>query len=245
MANSQPSTHQAYQALPQEGDALPTAVDTYIKQHLHSADNHNILERIRSDSLLAGLPDIACSPTQAKSLMLQARMSNAKRILEVGTLGGYSAAWFSTTSPETKVTTIELDPRNASVARQNLDKAGLGEKVEILQGLAIDVMTDLKGQVQRGEREKFDFAFIDANKQDNLAYFNLAMDMTVERAVLIVDNVVRDGKVSSAAEADKDDRVKGARDLVEGVGKLDTVEATVIQTVGEKHYDGYLLAMKK
>ncbi|KAJ5993323.1 S-adenosyl-L-methionine-dependent methyltransferase [Penicillium sp. IBT 35674x] len=239
------STHEIYDALPSGKDPRPNAVDTYFKTHLHSADYHNALEAIHRDSLVAGLPDIACSAPQAKFLMLQARMCNAKRILEVGTLGGYSAAWFAMTSPQTKVTTVELDPHYATVARQNLEKAGLGERVEILQGLGTTVLQGIKEEVHRGEREKFDFAFIDANKQDNLAYFKVAMDITRERAVIIVDNVVRDGRVASAEEAEKDDRVKGTRDLIEGIGEMKDIEATAIQTVGEKNYDGFLIALKK
>ncbi|KAJ5537108.1 S-adenosyl-L-methionine-dependent methyltransferase [Penicillium frequentans] len=238
------STHDVYDALPSGKDPRPSAVDTYFKTHLHSADYHNALEIIHHDSLIAGLPDIACSAPQAKFLMLQARMCNAKRILEVGTLGGYSAAWFAMTSPQTKVTTVELDPHYAAVARQNLEKAGLSERVEILQGMGTTVLQGIREEVDRGEREKFDFAFIDANKQDNLAYFKVTMDVTRERAVIIVDNVVRDGKVASAEEAKKDDRVKGTRELIEGIGKLEGVEATAIQTVGEKNYDGFLIALK-
>lgn len=237
------SAHDVYDALPSGKDPRPKAVDTYFKAHLHSASYHNTLETIHRDSLIAGLPDIACSAPQAKFLMLQARMCNAKHILEVGTLGGYSAAWFATTSPQTKVTTIELDRHNATVARDNLDKAGLREKVEILQGLASTVLQSIREEVQRGKREKFDFVFIDANKQDNLAYFKLAMDITRARSVIIVDNVVRDGKVASA-EAETDDRIKGTRELIEAIGTLKGVEATAIQTVGEKGYDGFLIALK-
>lgn len=240
-----PSTHDAYDARPKGNDPRPAAVDNYFKSQLHAASYNDSLEIIRNNSLNAGLPDIACSPSQAKLLMLQARMCNAKRILEVGTLGGYSAAWFATTSPETKVTTIELDGHFAEVAWKNLEEAGLIGRVEILQGLAVDVLRDIEEQVQRGEREKYDFAFIDANKQDNLAYFNAAVNITRDRAVIVVDNVVRNGKVSSAEEAEKDDRIKGTRDLVEAIGKLETVDATAIQTVGEKNYDGFLVAMKK
>ncbi|OJJ67018.1 hypothetical protein ASPBRDRAFT_48551 [Aspergillus brasiliensis CBS 101740] len=243
--SSNPSTHTAYDALPSNHDPRPAAVDNYITTHLHSASYHSTLEQINSDSLVAGLEDIACSAPQAKFLMLQARMCNAKHILEVGTLGGYSAAWFAMTSRETKVTTIELDSRHVAIARQNLEKAGLSERVEILQGPAITVLQDLQEQVERGEREKFDFAFIDANKQDNLTYFHAAIQLTREKAVIIVDNVVRNGKVASAEEVEKDVHVKGARKLIEGIQAADGVEATVIQTVGEKNYDGFLIAMKK
>ncbi|CAG7939257.1 unnamed protein product [Penicillium salamii] len=242
--SSQPSNHNAYDALPSSNDPRPAAVDTYFKAHLHSANYHAVLETIHSHSLVAGLPDIACSPTQAKFLMLQARMCNAKHILEVGTLGGYSAAWFAMTSPDTKVTTIEADSGFANVARQNIETAGLSQRIEILEGLGTTVLQSIREEVQRGLREKFDFIFIDANKQDNLAYFNAAMDVSKDRAVIIVDNVVRNGMVVSAEEAEKDDRVKGTRELIDVIGKLKGIEATAIQTVGEKNYDGFLIAMK-
>lgn len=237
------STHAAYDTLPRDG--LPVAVDNYIKKNLHSSTYHSPFETIREASLAAGLPDIACSETQAKFLMLQARMCNAKRILEVGTLGGYSAAWFATTSPETKVTTIEVDEDRVALARQNLKKAGLSQQVDVVHGWAITVLQDIREQVQNHEREVFDFAFIDANKQDNLAYFKLALEITRDRAVIIVDNVVRNGKVASAEEAEKDNAIKGTRDLIESIGRMEDVVATAIQTVGEKNYDGFLIAMKK
>lgn len=238
------STHDAYDALPRGNDPRPANVDSYFKAHLHSANYHRALETIHRDSLSAGLPDIACSAPQAKFLMLQARMANAKHILEVGTLGGYSAAWLATTSPDTKVTTIELESRYAAVARQNLIKAGLSERVEILQGLGRTVLMEIENQVRRGERQKFDFVFIDANKPDNLAYFNAALSITKERAVIVVDNVVRNGTVVSEEAAETDDRVRGTRELIEAIGKMEGVEATAIQTVGEKNYDGFLVAMK-
>lgn len=241
---SQAPSHDAYDALPSKDDPRPAAVDNFVKTHLHTAPYHSTLEAINRNSLLAGLPDIACSVPQAKFLMLQARMCNAKYILEIGTLGSYSAAWLASTSADTKVTTIELDSYFATVACDNLEKAGLSERVEILEGPARARLHDIRVEIQKGERAESDFVFIDANKQDNLANFTAAMQMTRKQAVIVVDNVVRDGKVVSAEEAAKDDRIKGTRELIAAIGKMKGVEATAIQTVGEKNYDGFLVAMK-
>ncbi|PNP54800.1 hypothetical protein FNYG_15594 [Fusarium nygamai] len=231
-----------------ERDTRHVEVDNYVNSHLlNKAKNSYIsaMDKIYRDSVAAGLPDIACSPAQAKFLMLQIQVCNATNVLEVGTLGGYSAAWMALAGPTVKVTTIEIDNEYAAVASDNLAQAGLKDQVEILQGAGLDILPQLVSQVEAGARPPFDFVFIDANKQDNLAYFNLAVSMTNPHTAIIVDNVVRNGKVASASEAEKDYRVLGARQLIEAVGKDDRVDATVIQTVGEKNYDGFLLAIKK
>ncbi|KAJ5094956.1 hypothetical protein N7532_007247 [Penicillium argentinense] len=222
------------------------SVDAYIKTHLHCSEKgyYDVLENINHDSLAAGAPDIACSATQAKFLMLLARACNAKNILEVGTMGGYSAAWMSTADPEVKVTTIERRPEFVELAAKNLAKAGLSSRVEILTGLALEVMPALLTEMRRKERAPFDFVFIDANKEDGLEYFTLAVEMARPRAIIIVDNVIWNGKIASADEAEKDARVKGIRKLIEGTGVNDLVDATAIQTVGEKNYDGFLFAVK-
>ncbi|EGU81297.1 hypothetical protein FOQG_16781 [Fusarium oxysporum f. sp. raphani 54005] len=231
-----------------ERDSRHVEVDNYVNSHLlKNAESSYIpaLDRIYRDSIAAGLPDISCSPAQAKFLKLQIELCNATNILEVGTLGGYSAAWMALAGPTVKVTTIEIDKEYAAVASNNLSGAGLKDQVEILQGTGLDILPQLVLQVESGARPPFDFVFIDANKQDNLAYFNLAVSMTKPGTAIIVDNVVRNGKVASAKEAEKDDRVLGTRQLIEAIGKDDRVDATVIQTVGEKNYDGFLLAIRK
>ncbi|KAM5344282.1 hypothetical protein ACJ41O_012819 [Fusarium nematophilum] len=238
---------QSYDSL-YERDPRHVEVDNYVNSHLlNDTKNHHhtALERIYRNSITAGLPDIACSPAQAKFLMLQIQICNATNVLEVGTLGGYSAAWMASAGSNVKVTTIEIDETHAAVASENLAGAGLKDQVEILQGPALDILPQLVSQVESGQRAPFDFVFIDANKQDNLAYFNLAVSMTKPRTAIIVDNVVRNGKVASAAEAEKDDRVLGTRQLIEAIGKDDEVDGTVIQTVGEKNYDGFLLAIRR
>lgn len=202
------------------------------------------LEKILQVSLVAGLPDIACSRAQAKFLMLQARMSSSKNILEIGTLGGYSAAWLATASKDAHVTTLELDRDFPRVAAENVAAAGLNHQIEIITGPALTSLKRLLDKVQSRDRQPYDFVLIDANKQDNVAYFDMAMSLTTPHATVIVDNVVRNGKVALESEAVKDDRVLGTRLLIEAVGSNKAVDATVIQTVGEKNYDGFLLAVK-
>ncbi|KAF4335191.1 holo [Fusarium beomiforme] len=239
------SAIQTYDAL-YETDPRHIAMDKYVNSHLLKETKnsyHKALQHIHDKSISAGLPDIACSPSQAKLLKLQIQAANATNVLEVGTLGGYSAAWMATAGPNVQVTTIEIDEFYATVAARNIKEAGLASQVEILQGPALEILPQLASQVASGQRPSFDFVFIDANKQDNLAYFNLAVSMSRLRAAIVVDNVVRNGKVASVSESEKDDRVFGTRQLIEAIGKDNRVDATVIQTVGEKNYDGFLLAI--
>ena len=229
-------------------DARHVAVDAYMSSHLvereHDED-YTKLEKIRQYSLEAGLPDMAVSRLQAKMLMLFVRMSRSRHVLEIGTLGGYSAAWLASAGKDVKVTSIELNPDYAALAKANIATADLSQRIRVITGAALDVLPTLLEEVRDGSRPKFDFVFIDANKQDNLAYFKLALELTTPSATIVVDNVVRDGKVASFDEAEKDDRVKGVRQLVEYIGSSQAVDASVLQTVGEKGYDGFLLAVKK
>ena len=140
---------------------------------------------------------------------------------------------------------IEIDQNFASIARANLERAELIDRIEILQGAGLDMLGEIKRGVDIGARAKFDFVFIDANKQDNLAYLDAVMGVTESGAVIVVDNVVRDGKVVSAEEAEMDDRVKGTRELICAIGEMENLEATAIQTVGEKNYDGFLIAIRQ
>lgn len=238
---------QSYNAV-YEQDARARAVDAYMWSHLDTTftnSYHAALEKIFHNSIAAGLPDISCSPLQAKFLKTQIRIARAKHILEVGTLGGYSAAWMATAATDVHVTTIEIDPEFATLAAKNVQEAGLASQITILKGAGLEILPSLLSEVQNETRPPFDFVFIDANKQDNLAYFEYALSMTTAAAAIVVDNVVRNGKVVSAEEAAKDDRVFGTRKLIEAIGKNKNVDATVIQTVGEKNYDGFLIAVKQ
>ncbi|CAG5156366.1 uncharacterized protein ALTATR162_LOCUS4164 [Alternaria atra] len=229
-----------------EKDPRWTAVDAYSLSHLHpatrTAPSPSTLQHALDASQEAGLPDIAVSPSQGKYLQLTARLARANNILEVGTLGGYSTIWLATSSPNVKVTSIEVDNHHAEVARANIHNAGLGDSVEVRLGAGMDVLPDLVQQVKEGKRAKFDFVFIDADKENNWNYVDLALEMCESGACVIVDNVVRKGQL---AEETDDPRIAGARRVVENVGKDDRLDGVVLQTVGEKSYDGFLLAVVK
>lgn len=177
--------------------------------------------------------------------MLQARLLRAAHILEVGTLGAYSTIWLAYASPNVYVTTVEVDERHARVARQNLEAAGVSERVEIVVGRALDVLPRLRDEVERGEREGFEFVFVDADKENSWAYFDESVRMCRPGACVVVDNVVRKGQIADEEVAERDSRVRGGRVVVENVGKDKRVDAVVMQTVGEKNYDGFLIAVVK
>ncbi|MFL6070422.1 MAG: O-methyltransferase [Actinomycetes bacterium] len=206
-------------------------VDAYITDHLGASDD--ILAATLRDSVAAGLPEIAVSPPQGKLLMLLATSIGAKRILEVGTLGGYSTIWLARSLPDDgEVITCEYSAEHARVARENVARAGLASKVDIRLGPALDTLPTLTGP--------FDLSFIDADKENNPNYFRAALDLSRPGSLIIVDNTVRDGAV---VDADRDDpTTRGTRALYEAVRDEPRVAATAIQTVGSKGYDGFLLA---
>ena len=224
-----------------------TAVDTYGLSHLHppTAPYHDALISTAKRAEEKGIPDIAVSPLQGQFLQLQARFIGAKHILEVGTLGGYSTIWLAATSPGVKVVTVEVDPYHAAVAKESIENAGLGERVDIREGAGVDVLRKLKEEVSAGKREKLDFTFIDADKENNLFYFKRAVEMSRSGGCIIVDNVVRRGAVADEKLANSDVAVKGSRQVIEAAAKDERVDATLIQTVGEKNYDGMLICRVK
>jgi len=231
-----------------EQDPRWEAIDTYTATHLLAPPRnkyHEALEYAYSNSVAKGLPDIASYPAQGKLLSIQAQIAGAKNILEVGTLGGYSAIWLATAGPEVKITTVEVSPKHKEVAEENIAHAGLSDRITVLLGPGVEVLPRLVEEVKHGKREKFDFVFIDADKENNLTYFNLALEMTKPRTPLFVDNVVRRGRLADEEAAKSDPRIVGTRNLIETVGKNEAVEAVVIQTVSVKNYDGFLLAVRK
>ncbi len=167
-------------------------------------------------------------------LQIIARVINAKRIMEIGTLGGYSTIWLARALADGgRLLTLELEPKHAEVARKNLDRAGVGKRVEIRVGMAADLLPNVEGP--------FDLIFIDADKPSNPIYWKEALRLSRVGTLIIVDNVVRDGAV--ADESSQDPGVLGVRALMEIVAKESRVEATAIQTVGTKGYDGFLIAL--
>ena len=211
---------------------LWTAVDSYLVGALQPHDP--ALEGALNRSREAGLPEIAVAPNQGKLLHLLARIAGARRILEVGTLGGYSTIWLARAlTAEGHLTTLEVDPKHAAVARANLDAAGVGERVEILVGPALDSLAGLD--------QAYDLVFIDADKTNNPAYVEQAIRLSHPGTVIVVDNTVRSGAV---AEADSTDpAILATRRMFELLGDHPRIDATTVQTVGSKGHDGFTLAL--
>lgn len=214
------------------------AVDDYIAERLLGPDP--ALEAALAANAAGGLPPIDVSPAHGRMLHLFARMVGARRVLEVGTLGGYSTISLARALPPGgKVVTLEIDPRHAEVARGNLAKAGVDGMVEIRLGPAID---SLRAMIAAGE-EAFDFVFVDADKQSNADYVRAALDLTHPGSAIVVDNVVRQGKVIDQASTDA--MVQGTRRLYDYLHTETRLDCTAVQTVGAKNWDGFVLALVK
>jgi len=210
-------------------------VDDFFTQHLLPADD--VLRAVLETNVAEGLPPIAVTPPQGKLLHLLARASGARRILEIGTLGAYSTIWLARAlEPGGRLITLEIDPHHGEVARRNLERAKLADRVEIRIGRASDLLDAMYGVV-----EPFDFVFIDADKSSTPDYYQWSLKMTRPGGVIIVDNVVRNGKVADASSDDED--IKGIRRMTEWLATQPRVSATAIQTVGGKSYDGFLMAI--
>jgi predicted O-methyltransferase YrrM len=216
----------------QPQDERWAAVDDYIEGHLLSPDA--ALDAALWESVSAGLPEIAVAPVQGKLLQLMARMAGARRILEVGTLGGYSTIWLARALPEGgELVTLELEEHHATVARSNIERAGLGDRVTVIAGPALDSLETLSGP--------FDFVFIDADKQNNAAYVDHAVRLSRPGTTIVVDNVIREGGVLDAVSTDE--RIQGTRKLFEAISANPRLTATAVQTVGVKKWDGFLVAI--
>jgi len=215
---------------------LWTRIDHYIAERLVPQDP--ALAAAVAASAAAGLPPIAVSATQGKMLHLLARLVRAARILEVGTLGGYSSIWLARALvPGGRLVTLEVDPRHADVARRNLARAGLASVVEIRVGPALQTLPALEHE----RAGPFDLVFVDADKASNPGYIEWAVRLGRPGTLIIVDNVVREGSILDAASGDQD--VQGTRRAYELVGSHPRLAATAIQTVGVKGHDGFLMAL--
>ena len=213
---------------------LWTDVDRYLTAHLVPPDA--ALDAALATSAAAGLPEIAVSPNHGKLLHLLAKVQGAKKILEIGTLGGYSSIWLARAlAPGGHLITLENDPRHADVARANLGNAGLGRIVQVRVGAALDTLPQLEAE----GRGPFDLIFIDADKVNTPSYFRWALTLSRPGSLIVVDNVVRDGAVADASSTDQ--AVQGMRQFFELVRSEPRVEATAVQTVGIKGYDGLAL----
>lgn len=216
--------------------ALWNAVDAYTDGTVIGADP--ALDAALRDSEAAGLPPIAVSPALGKFLHLMALARGATRILEVGTLGGYSTIWMARALPEGgTLVSLELTPKHAEVARANIARAGLADRVEVRVGPAIATLEALGA----AKADPFDMIFIDADKASNPAYFDWAVRLANPGAVIIVDNVVRAGRILDGESAEPD--VVGIRTMLEAMQKDTRIRATVLQTVGAKGHDGIAMAV--
>lgn len=215
---------------------LWNAVDNYLDSSLSLSDA--VLDGTIAANVEGGLPSIDVTASQGKLLHLLARMIGARRVLEIGTLGGYSTIWLARALPGNgSVVTLEFDPKHAAVAKQNIERAGLGPIVDIRVGKALDSLS----VIQDEGAEPFDLIFIDADKVNNPGYFEWALKLSKRGSVIIVDNVVREGGLADASS--EDPAIRASRAVIELMGSDPRVEATVIQTVGAKGYDGFAVAL--
>jgi predicted O-methyltransferase YrrM len=213
----------------------PAAVDDFLDATV--LDDDPVLAAALEASDAAGLPKIAVSAQQGKFLSLLAVAVGARRILEIGTLGGFSTIWLARgAGPDGRVVTLEYEPKHADVARANLDRAGVGDRVEILVGAALDSLPKVTGG-------PFDLVFIDADKENNPGYLEWAVKLTRPGSVVIVDNVIREGSILSPETGDA--VVRGTRQALEIMGEHPQLDTAVLQTVGAKHWDGFAFALVK
>ena len=212
------------------------AVDRYLTGLLVGDDA--ALDEALAANAAAGLPAIDVSPNQGKLLQLIAEIHGARTILELGTLGGYSTIWLARAlPPEGHLTTLEVDPRYAEVAKANIARAGFAERVELRVGPALETLARLAAE----RAGPFDLIFVDADKVSTPEYFSWALELSRPGSVIIVDNVVRDGQVIDPAS--RDPSVQGMRRFLEQLAVEPRVSATAIQTVGSKGHDGFSLAV--
>jgi predicted O-methyltransferase YrrM len=212
------------------------AVDHYIEQKLALTDAG--LEAALARNAANGLPSYDVSAAQGKFLHLIARIIGARRILEIGALGGYSTIWLARALPEDgRIVTLEIDPEHAAVARANVDSAGVGGKVDLRLGAALNSLPSLSDE----GCEPFDLVFIDADKANNSAYLAWSRKLSRPGTVIVCDNVVRDGALTNPRSSDAS--VRGARALFDALSQDPGMTSTALQTVGVKGWDGFTLTL--
>lgn len=213
-----------------------TAVDRYIAGTFTLEDD--VLRNVQEACDAAGLPPIQVSAAQGKFLQLLTRITGAQRVLEIGTLGGYSTIWMARgLSGNGRIVTMEIDPRHGEVAAGNFSRAGLSDMIDLHIGPALESLP----VVEREGAGPFDLFFIDADKANIPAYFEWALRLSRPGSVIVVDNVVREGAVID--DSSEDPAVKGVRRFNEHAAAVPGLESTVIQTVGVKGYDGFAISL--
>ncbi|MGH3971620.1 MAG: O-methyltransferase [Mycobacterium sp.] len=213
----------------------PAAVDAFLDTTFVGDDPGLSAALEASDA--AGLPRIAVSAQQGKFLCLLAAAMRARRILEIGTLGGYSTIWLARgAGSDGRVVTLEYEPKHAEVARANVDRAGLGDRVEVLVGAALETLPTVTGG-------PFDLVFIDADKGNNVGYLEWAVKLTRPGSVIVVDNVIREGGILTPDSGDE--VMKASRQTLVLMGEHPRLDTAALQTVGAKHWDGFAIALVK
>lgn len=217
-------------------EAQWNAVEQYFTSWL--IPDQPVLEEAIQAMQQAGLPAIQISPAEGQLLSILARSIKARTILEIGTLGGYSAIWLARTLPiDGKMVTLEANPKHADVARANIANAGLSGQVQVRVGPALDHLPNLLKEFGAA----FDFVFIDADKPNNKAYFEWAVKLTHPGSMIIIDNVVRSGEVANLAS--RDSSVQGVHQLMPALAAASAISAAAVQTVGSKGYDGFAICL--
>jgi predicted O-methyltransferase YrrM len=214
------------------------AVDSYFTGLLVPEDE--ALAAARQSGRQTTMPDAEVAPNQGQLLALLCQMSGAVRVLEFGTLAGYSTIWLARAAgPQGHVTTLEMEEQNAAIARANLARAGVAQRVDVIVGPA----GDAAGKLIAEDVEPYDFVFIDADKPNNPAYLQASLALTHAGSVIVIDNVVRDGAVTDPASPDP--RVQGVRAVLADIAQDPRLEATALQTVGVKGWDGCTIIRRR
>jgi predicted O-methyltransferase YrrM len=222
--------------MPKEAQKIWIDVDRYFSGQLHLSDP--VLDAAMQANAAAELPAIDVAPNQGKFLNLLARLTHSKKILEVGTLGGYSTIWLARALPPGgRLISLEFSPKHADVAASNIQRAGLSDRVEIRVGAALDSLP----RIEKEGVAPFDFIFIDADKPNNPGYLEWAVKLSRPGTLIIIDNVVRDGAISDSASTDP--TILGTRKMFDLMSRDACLSSTALQTVGSKGYDGFALAI--
>jgi predicted O-methyltransferase YrrM len=221
---------------PQVSEKLWSEVDSYIAEKLLPDDP--VMKEVLEANRRGGLPAIDVSPAQGRFLDLLVRIAGARKVLEIGTLGGYSTIWMARAlPPDGRVVTLEYSKAHASVARENFERAGLAAKIELRVGAALDSLP----AVESDGLSPFDLVFIDADKPNNPNYLEWAVRLSRKGTVIVLDNVIRDGEVIDAGS--KDSSIVGTRKAFDLLGGNARLTSTALQTVGAKGYDGFAIAV--
>lgn len=221
---------------------LPDQVETYIEDLLLSRDD--VPAQVLAFHATQIMPKINVAPSQGKLLNLLVRMAGVKRVLEIGTLGGYSTVWMALGLPQDgHVTTIDFDERYVQIAHETFAMSGLADRISIRQGMAAEVLQQMVEEHQQGQLDTYDFIFIDADKENNPLYLEYCLQLSHSGTIIVADNVVRDGKLIT--ETDKAPNIRGLRQYYQDLASNPALDSTAFQTVSTKGWDGLCITLVK